>query len=84
MNKSIKHKLVYDIWITRSRNNSVLKSFNLSRKTLKLSKTFYNEPSVRLKLQYLRFALKDSLEYKDLKMSEKLIFELNEKAKLYL
>jgi hypothetical protein len=84
MNKSIKHKLVYDIWITRSRNNRVLKSFNLSRNLFKKSKTVCDKLSTLFKLQHLRSALKDTPEYKDLKMSEKLISELNEKAKLLL
>ena len=84
MNKSIKHNLVYEIWITRSRNNSVLKSFNLSRKTFKLCMTSFDKLPIRWKLRHLFFALRDSPEYTGLKMSPKLISELNDKAKLFL
>lgn len=74
MNKSIKHKLVYDIWIARSRN----------RRKFEESKATFDKITDYWKLILLIIAIRDTNEYKNIEMSPKLISELNEKAKLFL
>lgn len=46
--------------------------------------TSFDKLPIRWKLRHLFFALRDSPEYTGLKMSPKLISELNDKAKLFL
>lgn len=46
--------------------------------------TSFDKLPIRWKLKHLSFALRYSPEYTGLKMSPKLISELNEKAKLFL